>query len=261
MTEITENSQTIVATLADEVVAVQLAETKDGAVKDDVKVETEKSSEVTEKSSEADTVAEAVVEENPEEEKDAETIAVTAVPEESQKQESPAVDAEATTSEKAKEQEPAQQQRASGASGDGLPEDSVREPVDNGDDDDDDNDNNDEQPAPGKDILGKEAEEIEIERPRVQVYGSTVSGNRIYKRQAKELFTMLEAQEVDFEFICIAADEKAKKYLRRKALGNMTIPQVYVDGELRGFYEDAFKANEADELYEWLGLDEEPIDC
>ncbi|KAJ2877454.1 hypothetical protein H4R27_006203 [Coemansia aciculifera] len=106
----------------------------------------------------------------------------------------------------------------------------------------------------------EESKEVQIERPRVQVYGSTVSGNRIYKRQAKELFTMLEAQEVDFEFICIAADELAKKYLRRKALGNMTIPQVYVDGELRGFYDDAFKANEADELYEWLGLDEEPVD-
>ncbi|KAJ2059551.1 hypothetical protein GGI17_004319 [Coemansia sp. S146] len=106
----------------------------------------------------------------------------------------------------------------------------------------------------------EEDKEVQIERPRVQVYGSTVSGNRIYKRQAKELFTMLEAQEVDFEFICIAADELAKKYLRRKALGNMTIPQVYVDGELRGFYDDAFKANEADELYEWLGLDEEPVD-
>ncbi|KAJ2685952.1 hypothetical protein IWW39_003947 [Coemansia spiralis] len=106
----------------------------------------------------------------------------------------------------------------------------------------------------------KEEEEAPYERPRVQVYGSTVSGNRVYKRQAKELFTMLEAQEVDFEFICIAADEQAKKYLRRKALGNMTIPQVYVDGELRGFYDDAFKANEADELYEWLRLDEEPDD-
>ncbi|KAJ2893051.1 hypothetical protein IWW38_002994 [Coemansia aciculifera] len=101
---------------------------------------------------------------------------------------------------------------------------------------------------------------IEIEKPRVQVYGSTVSGNRTYKRQVKDLFTMLEAQEVDFEYICIAASEPAKKYLRRKALGNMTIPQIYVDGELRGFYDDAFKANEADELYEWLGLDEEPVD-
>ncbi|KAJ2759795.1 hypothetical protein IWQ56_005648, partial [Coemansia nantahalensis] len=61
-------------------------------------------------------------------------------------------------------------------------------------------------------------------------------------------------------FICIAADEQAKRYVRRKALGNMTIPQVYVDGEFRGFYDDAFKANEMDELYEWLGLDEDPVD-
>ncbi|KAJ2499638.1 hypothetical protein GGH96_003395 [Coemansia sp. RSA 1972] len=113
------------------------------------------------------------------------------------------------------------------------------------------------------DETGAESEddaESEIETPRVQVYGSTVSGNRTYKKQAKELFTMLEANEIDFEFICIAADEQAKKYVRRKALGNMTIPQIYVDGELKGFFEDAFKANEIDELYEWLGLDEDPAD-
>ncbi|KAJ1855535.1 hypothetical protein GGH12_004877 [Coemansia sp. RSA 1822] len=102
--------------------------------------------------------------------------------------------------------------------------------------------------------------ESEVETPRVQVYGSTVSGNRTYKKQAKELFIMLEANEIDFEFICIAADEQAKKYVRRKALGNMTIPQIYVDGEFKGFFEDAFKANEIDELYEWLGLDEDPVD-
>ncbi|KAI8325302.1 hypothetical protein GQ54DRAFT_244783, partial [Martensiomyces pterosporus] len=94
----------------------------------------------------------------------------------------------------------------------------------------------------------------------VQIYGSTVSGNRTYKRQAKDLFLMLEANEIDFEFICIAVDEAAKKYMRRKALGNMTIPQIYVDREFKGFYEDAFKANEIDELYEWLGLDEDPVD-
>ncbi|KAJ2782184.1 hypothetical protein GGI15_002982 [Coemansia interrupta] len=100
----------------------------------------------------------------------------------------------------------------------------------------------------------------EIEKPRVQIYGSTVSGNRTYKKQARDLFAMLEANEIDFEFICLAVDESAKKYVRRKALGNMTIPQVYVDGEFKGFYEDAFQANENDELYEWLGLDEEPFE-
>ncbi|KAJ1881507.1 hypothetical protein LPJ66_011301, partial [Kickxella alabastrina] len=68
------------------------------------------------------------------------------------------------------------------------------------------------------------------------------------------------ANEIDFEFICLAVDEQAKKYVRRKALGNMTIPQVYVDGDFKGFFEDAFKANEGDELYEWLGLDEEPFE-
>ncbi|KAJ2859078.1 hypothetical protein GGI22_003101 [Coemansia erecta] len=109
------------------------------------------------------------------------------------------------------------------------------------------------------DVEDEEEYEV-VEKPRVQIYGSTVSGNRTYKKQAKELFIMLEANEIDFEFICIAADEKAKSYMRRKALGKMTLPQIFVDGEFKGFFEDAFKANEIDELYEWLGLDEEPFE-
>ncbi|KAJ2299858.1 hypothetical protein H4R23_006208, partial [Coemansia sp. Cherry 401B] len=129
--------------------------------------------------------------------------------------------------------------------------------VDDGSDADDDGGGDS---ADGGEENDAASEEPEIEKPRVQVYGSTVSGNRTYKKQAKELFTMLEANEIDFEFICIAADEQAKKYVRRKALGNMTIPQIYVDGELKGFFDDAFKANEIDELYEWLGLDEEPFE-
>ncbi|KAJ2757773.1 hypothetical protein H4S06_003017 [Coemansia sp. BCRC 34490] len=106
----------------------------------------------------------------------------------------------------------------------------------------------------------EEEEEEALEKPRVQIYGSTVSGNRTYKKQAKDLFIMLEGNEIDFEFICIAADQKAKLYMRRKALGNMSIPQIFVDGEFKGLYEDAFNANEKDELYEWLGLDEEPLE-
>ncbi|KAJ1735067.1 hypothetical protein LPJ72_002044 [Coemansia sp. Benny D160-2] len=115
---------------------------------------------------------------------------------------------------------------------------------------DDDDDEEDEE----------EEEEEALEKPRVQIYGSTVSGNRTYKKQAKDLFIMLEGNEIDFEFICIAADQKAKLYMRRKALGNMSIPQIFVDGEFKGLYEDAFNANEKDELYEWLGLDEEPLE-
>ncbi|KAJ1932656.1 hypothetical protein FBU59_006298, partial [Linderina macrospora] len=108
----------------------------------------------------------------------------------------------------------------------------------------------------------EEVEEVEeeVEKPRVRVYGSTVSGNRIYKKQIKDLFLMLEANEIEFEFVCIAADQAAKRWMKVKSLGNMTIPQIHVDGELKGYYEDAFKANEVDELYEWLGLDEDPVD-
>ncbi|KAJ1853162.1 hypothetical protein LPJ73_002699, partial [Coemansia sp. RSA 2703] len=96
-------------------------------------------------------------------------------------------------------------------------------------------DENDESEHEEKEQADEESDAAEeVEKPRVQIYGSTVSGNRTYKKQARDLFAMLEANEIDFEFICLAVDENAKKYVRRKALGNMTIPQVYVDGEFKG---------------------------
>ncbi|KAJ1954356.1 hypothetical protein EC988_002483 [Linderina pennispora] len=113
-----------------------------------------------------------------------------------------------------------------------------------------------------EELLDKDDEPAPVaeEKPRVRVFGSTVSGNRIYKKQIKDLFLMLDANEIEYDFVCIAADQVAKRRMKVKSLGNMTIPQIHVDGEFKGCYDDAFKANEIDELYEWLGLDEDPVD-
>ncbi|OMH79030.1 Fatty acid synthase subunit beta, partial [Zancudomyces culisetae] len=91
---------------------------------------------------------------------------------------------------------------------------------------------------------GRGESEEEYIPPRVRVYGSTVSGNRKYKKEVQEVFRILEAFEIEFDFVCIAADQQAKSYVKRKALGNMTLPQIYVDGEFVGFYDDLFNANE-----------------
>ncbi|OMH86330.1 hypothetical protein AX774_g88 [Zancudomyces culisetae] len=94
--------------------------------------------------------------------------------------------------------------------------------------------------------------------PRVQIYGSTVSGNRQYKKDIKELFKILTARSIRFEYICIAADQKARSYMKRKSLGNTNIPQIYVDGEFKGFYKEAVLENQMGTLNQWLGLDREP---
>ncbi|OMJ08577.1 hypothetical protein AYI69_g11022 [Smittium culicis] len=95
---------------------------------------------------------------------------------------------------------------------------------------------------------------------RVQIYGSSVSGNRKYKTESKLLFNILKVHEIEYEFICIAADEKSKLYMRRKALGNMQIPQIYVDKEFKGLFDAFIEANESNTLVDWLGLNEEPFE-
>ncbi|OLY82094.1 hypothetical protein AYI68_g3791 [Smittium mucronatum] len=95
---------------------------------------------------------------------------------------------------------------------------------------------------------------------RVQIYGSSVSGNRAYKKNSKLLFNILKSHGIEYEFVCIASDPKSKSFMKMKALGNMQIPQVYVDRELVGFFDDFMEANESDGLIKWLGLDQEPYD-
>ncbi|PVU99799.1 hypothetical protein BB559_000408 [Furculomyces boomerangus] len=96
--------------------------------------------------------------------------------------------------------------------------------------------------------------------PRVQIYGSTVSGNKKYKMELRKLFKILSSNQIEYEFICIAANQKAKSYMKMKALGNMTIPQIYVDKEFKSFYSEFMAADTSSALVEWLGLDEEQYD-
>ncbi|KAJ1992439.1 hypothetical protein H4R33_001013, partial [Dimargaris cristalligena] len=68
---------------------------------------------------------------------------------------------------------------------------------------------------------------------RVQVYGSSVSGNRKYKTEFNKLIQFLQVEEIPFEFVDIASNEEAKSYMKRKSKGNMVTPQVYCDGEFK----------------------------
>ncbi|KAJ1984541.1 mitochondrial inner membrane protein required for protein import [Dimargaris verticillata] len=94
---------------------------------------------------------------------------------------------------------------------------------------------------------------------RVQIYGSSVSGNRKYKTEFLKLTQFLQAEEVLFEFVDIAADEAAKAYMRGKATNVTSIPLLFCDGEYRGTFEQAAEAVEGFELRDFLGLDDEPV--
>ncbi|KAJ1671764.1 hypothetical protein EV182_007459 [Spiromyces aspiralis] len=115
---------------------------------------------------------------------------------------------------------------------------------------------NDESAAISTDEPAQEADQAQAPtKPLVEIYGSTVSGNRKIIASQQQLFNLLKAHNIPFAFNCIAADESAKKYMRRKSLGNLTIPQVYVGGEFRGTFEDAFEENEMGRFVQWLKLD------
>ncbi|KAJ1909157.1 hypothetical protein IWQ60_008834 [Tieghemiomyces parasiticus] len=95
---------------------------------------------------------------------------------------------------------------------------------------------------------------------RVQVYGSSVSGNRKYKTEFRKLEQYLHTEEIPFEFVDVAADEEAKAYMKRKSLGNTALPQIYCDGQFKATFAEVEEAVEGFQLRELLGVDEEPVD-
>ncbi|KAJ1653006.1 hypothetical protein IWQ61_006789 [Dispira simplex] len=94
---------------------------------------------------------------------------------------------------------------------------------------------------------------------RVQVYGSTISGNRKYKTEITKLDHYLRADEIPYEFIDIASNEEAKAYMRRKTKVGMVLPQVFCDGEFRATFDEVAEAVEIYQLRGILGLEDDPV--
>ncbi|KAI8053354.1 hypothetical protein BDF22DRAFT_684110 [Syncephalis plumigaleata] len=89
---------------------------------------------------------------------------------------------------------------------------------------------------------------------RVQIYGSSVSGNRKIKAAQTFIKDKLENFEIPYKFIDLAADEEAKLYMRRKNGGATELPQIFVDGEFRGTasaFEDAVEYDELDSFLDF----------
>ncbi|PVU92338.1 hypothetical protein BB561_003890 [Smittium simulii] len=86
----------------------------------------------------------------------------------------------------------------------------------------------------------------------VEIYGSTVSGNKEYKKQIKHIYKVLAQNNIQYNFHCIAANPQVKSFVKRKALGSVKVPQFYFNGELIGFYDDFVLANNKKALDEFF---------
>ncbi|KAK3807734.1 MAG: SH3-binding, glutamic acid-rich protein-domain-containing protein [Benniella sp.] len=101
--------------------------------------------------------------------------------------------------------------------------------------------------------LLKNTEKYKIKR--VQIYGSSVSGNHKIKRAQQSISDTLERNEIEYEFVDISVSEDDKRYMRRKNGGELQLPQIFSDGEYRGVFEDFEYALETHQLLQFLAFD------
>ncbi|CAG8542761.1 1180_t:CDS:2 [Paraglomus occultum] len=94
------------------------------------------------------------------------------------------------------------------------------------------------------------------EKPRVQVYGSSVAGNIFVKKNQEWVQTVLTIHKIPFEFVDVAADEDALKYMKRRNRGAVGLPQLFTDGEFKGLFKEFEEAVEARELKKFLDLED-----
>jgi len=92
-------------------------------------------------------------------------------------------------------------------------------------------------------------------KERVQIYGSSVSGNIFAKSNQSWIEQVLKQHKINFSFVDVAADENALKYMKRKNRGEKEYPQIFVDGEYKGITKDFQEAVEFKEVNKFLGLD------
>ncbi|KAF9433658.1 hypothetical protein BGZ76_009165 [Entomortierella beljakovae] len=90
---------------------------------------------------------------------------------------------------------------------------------------------------------------------KVQVYGSSVSGNLKVKRAQQTINDTLEQHEIFCDFVDVSVDDEAKKYMRRKNKGDNQLPLIFSDGEYMGNFDDFEYAIETNQLAQFLGFD------
>eukprot|EP01134_Creolimax_fragrantissima_P007013 CFRG7013T1 len=91
---------------------------------------------------------------------------------------------------------------------------------------------------------------------KIELYTSSVSGNRKVDHETKLIKMYLNAQKIGFEEVDISLDEyqDKKKNLLNKS-GDRAIPKVFVDDEYKADYETLMYANEDGLVKQALGLE------
>ncbi|KAI3640625.1 hypothetical protein MIR68_001503 [Amoeboaphelidium protococcarum] len=87
---------------------------------------------------------------------------------------------------------------------------------------------------------------------QVTVYYSSVSGNMSIKKNQQAVLNVLDGKKVPYKLVDVAADEKARVEMKQKS-GKATLPQVFVDGQFKGGFEDFELATEDGKLNEFFG--------
>ncbi|KAG9284242.1 hypothetical protein G9A89_002052 [Geosiphon pyriformis] len=95
---------------------------------------------------------------------------------------------------------------------------------------------------------------VDSKAPRVKIYGSSVSGNLFTKKNQQWVETALSINKIPFEFVDVAANEDQLKYMKRRNRGALGLPQIFVDDEFVGLFEEFEQAVEKKEVKKWLGL-------
>ncbi|KAI0216290.1 hypothetical protein L0F63_006923 [Massospora cicadina] len=91
--------------------------------------------------------------------------------------------------------------------------------------------------------------------PKIEIYGSSVSGNMKIKKAQNKIIDTLERFKIEYTFVDLAADDQAKLYIKRKNPNSTNIPQIYINGEFSMEFAEFEELLEYDELFEALGVE------
>jgi len=87
----------------------------------------------------------------------------------------------------------------------------------------------------------------------VIVYTSEVSGNLATKKHQAQLELFLNNAKIPFKKVDVSVEAGEKDFMI-KTSGKRELPQVFVNGQFKGLFDEVEGHNEDGDLKEWLGV-------